>query len=297
MFKLLRGSKFGFQPSVKPAVLRHRNSSVSSFSHSLRQHSNSHNNGKNQLPKLRYFFLIMALGSAAFVGSLQLVGDKKTKGELSEADYEKIKAKRAATAFDPKDTFVVFVLGGPGSGKGTQCDKIINDYNFAHLSAGDLLRAEQRRPGSEYGDLIKSYIKDGKIVPQEITIALLKNAMSEAKAKGVNHFLIDGFPRKMDQALTFEEKVVPSRFTLFFQCPESVMLDRVLKRGKTSGRTDDNVDSMRERFATFVNQSMPVVEYFNTAGKVTTLQCDKSIDEVYATVQETLKAHHVYPSH
>jgi UMP-CMP kinase len=74
---------------------------------------------------------------------------------------------------------IVFVLGAPGSGKGTQCEKIVDKYGFVHLSAGDLLREERNREGSEYGTLIEDYIKNGKIVPVEITCALLENAMNK----------------------------------------------------------------------------------------------------------------------
>lgn len=106
---------------------------------------------------------------------------------------------------------------------------LVRDYGFVHLSAGDLLRAERQRPGSEYGELINSYIKEGLIVPMEITIALLYNAMKASKG---DRFLIDGFPRKMDQALKFEEVVCPSQFTLYFECPEGEMEKRLLKRGE-----------------------------------------------------------------
>lgn len=93
-------------------------------------------------------------------------------------------------------------------GKGTQCARLVEDYSFVHLSAGDLLRAEQNREGSQYGKLIADYIKTGQIVPQEVTIKLLENAMKEAVEKeNKTRFLIDGFPRKMDQALKFEETV------------------------------------------------------------------------------------------
>lgn len=107
-------------------------------------------------------------------------------------------------AFSEDEATVIFVLGGPGSGKGTQCAKLVKDYGFTHLSAGDLLRAEQAREGSKYGQLIADYIKAGDIVPQEVTLALLEQAMRESESK---KFLIDGFPRKMDQALKFEEDV------------------------------------------------------------------------------------------
>ncbi|KAF9987008.1 hypothetical protein BGZ65_005422 [Modicella reniformis] len=177
---------------------------------------------------------------------------------------------------------VIFVLGGPGVGKGTQCANLVRDFGFVHLSAGDLLRIEQERPGSQYGELIKTHIKEGKIVPMEVTIALLENSML---ASGQSRFLIDGFPRKMDQALKFEETVVPSEFTLYFECPEEVMLKRLMKRGETSGRADDNIESIKKRFRTFTETSLPVVEYYNKIGKVHTVSCEDSPEAVYARVK------------
>jgi UMP-CMP kinase len=88
---------------------------------------------------------------------------------------------------------VLFVLGGPGAGKGTQCERLVKDYGFKHLSAGDLLREEQDRPGSQFGELIKTYIKEGQIVPMEVTIQLLENAITATIKEENNHkFLIDG---------------------------------------------------------------------------------------------------------
>ena len=98
---------------------------------------------------------------------------------------------KSTPTFSPDTTSVIFVLGGPGAGKGTQCENIVRDYGFTHLSAGDLLRAEQDREGSEFGDMIKSYIKDGKIVPMEVTVQLLENAIMD-KNEGKGRFLIDG---------------------------------------------------------------------------------------------------------
>src|SRR6186713_3011939 len=92
-------------------------------------------------------------------------------------------AKRSKPAFSPDDVTVLFVLGGPGAGKGTQCANLVRDYGFKHLSAGDLLREEQNRPGSEFGEMIKDYIKQGTIVPMEVTIKLLENAMQDTREK------------------------------------------------------------------------------------------------------------------
>ena len=93
----------------------------------------------------------------------------------------------------------------------------------------------------------------------------------------------------MDQALKFDEDVCPSAFTLFFDCPEEVMRERLLSRGKTSGRSDDNEESITKRFRTFVDTSMPVVEHFRGKDKVETVSAVPGPDEVYAHVQEAMK--------
>jgi UMP-CMP kinase len=192
---------------------------------------------------------------------------------------------------------VIFVLGGPGAGKGTQCANLVRDYGFKHLSAGDLLREEQDRPGSEFGEMIKTYIKEGQIVPMEVTIQLLENAMNaEIEKSGNRKFLIDGFPRKMDQALKFEEVVVPSKFTLFFDCDEETMRERLLNRGKTSGRSDDNEESIKKRFRTFVETSMPVVENFEKEGRVVKVDATKSPEEVYKHVKEQFAKEGLHPA-
>jgi len=103
---------------------------------------------------------------------------------------------------------VIFVLGGPGAGKGTQCTLLAQHYpGLVHLSAGDLLRAERQRPGSQYGDLINTCIAEGRIVPMHITIGLLERAMA---ASGAGRFLIDGFPRDVAQGVEFERRVLVS---------------------------------------------------------------------------------------
>merc|ERR550532_2028564 len=105
---------------------------------------------------------------------------------------------------------VMFVLGGPGAGKGTQCARIVEKYGHVHLSAGDLLRAERASPGSQYGELIEHHITNGTIVPVAITCSLLERAMKES-AK--NEFLIDGFPRNEESLrkrfVTYEEATMP----------------------------------------------------------------------------------------
>lgn len=182
---------------------------------------------------------------------------------------------------------VVFVLGGPGSGKGTQCSNIVRDYGFVHLSAGDLLRAEQQRE-TDNAELIKTFIKEGKIVPVEITVALIKQAIDENMAKGNYYFLVDGFPRNHNNLEGWEKLMSEHSnlsFCLFFDCPEEVMEQRLLNRGLTSGRADDNIDSIKKRFKTFVEETIPVVAEFEKRGKKRAVSATQSPDKVYADVQ------------
>lgn len=192
--------------------------------------------------------------------------------------------------FSQSDVTVLFVLGGPGAGKGTQCARLVSDYGFKHLSAGDLLREEQDRPGSQFGTLIKDCIKNGTIVPMEVTVQLLENAMVEtlAHSPASKKFLIDGFPRKMDQALKFEEVVCPAQLVLFYDCPEAEMERRLMERGKTSGRADDNAESIRKRFHTFVETSMPVVNHYEKEGRVVKVDATPTPEAVYKDTQAKL---------
>lgn len=176
---------------------------------------------------------------------------------------------------------IVFVLGGPGSGKGTQCARIKHRYGFVHLSAGDLLRAEVQR-GSQHGALINSYIAEGKIVPLAVTLGLIRSAM---RGSGACAFLIDGFPRALEQALQFEADIGSAEFVLFFDCPEDTMRSRLLERGKTSGRVDDNEEAIVKRFHTFLQQSMPVVSHYATQGRVRLIDATPGPDAVFASVQ------------
>lgn len=204
----------------------------------------------------------------------------------------------ASPAFDSSKVIVVFVLGGPGAGKGTQCARLVQDFGFCHLSAGDLLRAEQVREGSQYGELIQTCIREGSIVPMEVTIKLLENAMLEALkggksgdgwGEGKGRFLIDGFPRKMDQAIKFEEDVCVASLVLYFSTTEAVMLERLIERGKTSGREDDNEESIKKRFRTYHETTMPVIEHYQKFGKVAEVDSSVSIDEVHKNTVEIVK--------
>ncbi|XP_039928973.1 UMP-CMP kinase [Hirundo rustica] len=184
---------------------------------------------------------------------------------------------------------VVFVLGGPGAGKGTQCARIVEKYGYTHLSAGDLLRDERKRPGSQYGELIENYIKEGEIVPVEITISLLKRAMDQTMAANSqkNKFLIDGFPRNEDNlqgwTKTMDGKADVS-FVLFFDCDNEICIGRCLERGKSSGRSDDNRESLEKRIHTYLQSTKPIIDLYERMGKVRKVDASKSVDEVFEKV-------------
>ncbi|CAL2051705.1 unnamed protein product [Caenorhabditis brenneri] len=184
---------------------------------------------------------------------------------------------------------VVFVLGPPGSGKGTICAQIQENLGYVHLSAGDLLRAERERVGSQFGALIENHIKNGSIVPVEITCSLLENAM--IASKDANGFLIDGFPRNEDNLSGWNKQMggkVNEQFVLFLSCPVDVCIDRCLHRGQ--GRTDDNVDSLKKRVETYNHSTFPIIEHFGKLGMVREVNSERPVAEVYTDVVKVFTA-------
>jgi len=184
---------------------------------------------------------------------------------------------------------VIFVLGGPGSGKGTQCARIAEEFGIVHLSTGDLLRDEINDPTSSVKSVIDQHIADGKLVPISIVIGLLRKAMDAYCGQGKFTFLIDGFPRSQENLSGWEQHVGDGAdvlFCLFFDCPEDVLEKRLLNRGKTSGRADDNLDAIKKRFATFREESMPIVDIFGQMGKLRCISSAPAPDEVYSEVRQ-----------
>ncbi|XP_055853342.1 UMP-CMP kinase-like [Episyrphus balteatus] len=210
---------------------------------------------------------------------------KFTGASRNQIDFPVIKQLTTMSSEKPK---IVFVLGGPGAGKGTQCQRIVDKFGFVHLSAGDLLREERMREGSEVGALIQDYIKNGKIVPVEITCSLIENAM---KNSNKNKFLIDGFPRNQDNLDGWNNKMsdkVDFQFVLFFKCTEDVCIQRCLKRGESSGRADDNLESLKKRIETYVGDSLPIIQHYEKQGKVKTIDASPDADVVFEEVEKVI---------
>lgn len=185
---------------------------------------------------------------------------------------------------------VVFVLGAPGAGKGTQCQKIVDKFGYIHLSAGDLLRAERNTPGSQYGELIENHIRNGTIVPVEITCSLIDKAMKESRS---DKFLIDGFPRNKNNLDGWNKEMGDKArvlFVLFFDCTESACIDRCLKRGEEgSGRSDDNIESLKKRFNTYYNDTMPIIQHYEAVNMVRRVDGTGTPDQVFEAVQKVFE--------
>lgn len=183
---------------------------------------------------------------------------------------------------------VVFVLGGPGAGKGTQCELFTQHHtDWAHLSAGDLLRSE-RQKNTPLASIINEKIAAGQLVPSEVTCALLESGMNEVYEKrGITKFMIDGFPRSQGNVTAWESTMSHHKveFVLFFECPEEVLTGRLLDRGQTSGRNDDTIDVIRKRFTTYQNETSPIVDMYAKQNKVRRIESDKPVKDVYADVE------------
>jgi len=177
--------------------------------------------------------------------------------------------------------------------QGTQCELLSKNLHWSHLSAGDLLRAERQKADSKLADIINSNISAGKIVPSEITVQLIKNAMMELWSQnGQTKFLIDGFPRSEGNVSAWNDVVGDTALVervLFFECPEDILTSRLLERGKTSGRSDDSIDVIRKRFNTYREESMPIIEMYEKKDIVAKIIADRSIDDVYKEVEALLR--------
>jgi UMP-CMP kinase len=201
--------------------------------------------------------------------------------EDSSAKKPLFTPKPSSSTLKPR---VIFVLGGPGAGKGTQCAKLVKEYDFVHLSAGDLLR-EDRAAGGEVAEMIQSYINEGKIVPVKVTVQLIKKAMEKS---GATKFLVDGFPRNYENLNGWTEVMGDSAIVdgvLQYDVAEETLTSRLLKRGETSGRSDDNIESIIKRLRTYNESTVAVIDHFEKLGQVTRIKGSDPIDVVFKNTQ------------
>lgn len=177
----------------------------------------------------------------------------------------------------------LILFGPPGSGKGTQSEKLIAKYGLKHLSTGDLLRSEISQK-TALGLEAKNIMDKGQLVPDEVVIGMISSALeTNAGAKG---FLFDGFPRTSAQAEALDKllelKGTSINTMLAMQVSEEELVSRLLKRGVTSGRSDDNNESViRARIAEYNNKTAAVADYYKRFDKVVTVKGEGNIEEIF----------------
>jgi adenylate kinase len=182
--------------------------------------------------------------------------------------------------------FNLVLFGPPGSGKGTQSDKLVQKYKLVHLSTGNLLREEiaQQTP---LGMEAKNFMDKGQLVPDEVVIGMVDNYFD--KHKGAKGFLFDGFPRTVAQARALDNlldlKMTSISAVVALEVTEEELVKRLLNRGKTSGRSDDtNEEVIRKRYAVYLKETAPVAEHYKKVKKFESVKGEGTVDEIFQAV-------------
>jgi len=177
----------------------------------------------------------------------------------------------------------IIIFGPPGTGKGTMSEKIAEEFGFRHISTGDIIRQNQKDK-TKIGLLADKIVDGGGLLPDHVVNEMIKQEIiDDTKSTG---FIFDGFPRTAGQAKMLDQflnkKGAPIDAVIFLDTPKWVVQERIVNRGKTSGRKDDNKTAFMIRWEAYQNETIPAVEYFRGRGKVIEVDGEKSIDEVYA---------------
>lgn len=185
----------------------------------------------------------------------------------------------------------IILCGAPGAGKGTQSDFIVAKYGLTHISTGDLIRATVAA-GGELGEKLNSFISQGQLVPDAIIIEMLEKHIDQlpADTKGI---IFDGFPRTLPQAEELERlmtaKGQPIVALIDIIVEREELIRRLLFRGQTSGRSDDNLETIEKRLVVYHNQTEPVADYYKQLGKYKSIVAMGSIEENVALMDEVIK--------
>ncbi|KAF4021653.1 hypothetical protein G4228_013173 [Cervus hanglu yarkandensis] len=180
---------------------------------------------------------------------------------------------------DLKKCKIIFIIGGPGSGKGTQCGKLVEKYGFTHLSTGELLRKELSSE-SERSKLIRDIMERGELVPSGIILELLKEAMV-ASLSNTKGFLIDGYPREVKQGEEFGRRIGDPHLVICMDCSADTMTNRLLQRSRSSPQADDNTTTIAKRLETYYRASIPVVAYYETKTQLHKINAEGTPEEVF----------------
>ena len=183
----------------------------------------------------------------------------------------------------------IVIFGAPGSGKGTQSERIVEKYGINHISTGDVLRAEIKN-GTELGKTAKGYIDQGQLIPDELMIDILASVFDSFKdSKGV---IFDGFPRTIAQAKALK-KMLAERgqdvsVMLDLEVPEDELMVRLIKRGKDSGRADDNEETIKKRLHVYHSQTAPLIDWYKNEKKYQHINGLGTMDGIFADICEAV---------
>ncbi|MGL4852707.1 MAG: adenylate kinase [Phocaeicola sp.] len=179
----------------------------------------------------------------------------------------------------------IVIFGAPGSGKGTQSERIVEKFGINHISTGDVLRAEIKN-GTELGKTAQGYISQGQLVPDALIIDILASVLdSFTESKGV---IFDGFPRTIAQAealkAMLQERGQEVSVMLDLEVPEAELMTRLLKRGEISGRADDNEETIKKRLSVYHSQTSPLIEWYKTEGKYQHINGLGTMEGIFAEI-------------
>lgn len=184
----------------------------------------------------------------------------------------------------------IVIFGAPGSGKGTQSDLIIKEYGLEHISTGDVLRKEIKEE-TELGKIAKACIDKGNLVPDSLIVDMLAKVLDSYGSK-INGVIFDGFPRTIAQADTLNQMLTQRGTSVStvvgLEVQDEELIKRIIARGKTSGRSDDNEETARKRLATYYNQTLPLKDYYINEGKYVAIEGEGSIEEIFSNIKKAI---------
>ncbi|WP_420385092.1 adenylate kinase [Roseivirga sp.] len=187
----------------------------------------------------------------------------------------------------------IVLFGPPGAGKGTQSEKIIDTFGLKHISTGDLFR-KHLGEGTELGKKAQSYMDNGKLVPDDVVIGMVEDFLNaNTGAKG---FIFDGFPRTVAQAEALDELLgnhnTQINSMIMLDVPQDELKKRLLERGKTSGRADDqNEEKINVRIQEYLNKTLPVAAFYEEQGKTNKINGVGTIDGIFEEISSAIEAH------
>ena len=187
----------------------------------------------------------------------------------------------------------IVIFGAPGSGKGTQSENLIKHYELFHISTGDVLRDHIKR-GTELGKTAKQYIDQGQLIPDELMIGILAQVIDDNKEAAQNGVIFDGFPRTIPQAEALEtllnERGTSVSAVVGLEVPEQELIDRLVKRGQMSGRSDDHEETIKKRLAVYHNQTSPLQEFYKEKGLYKAIKGTGTIDGIFEDIKAAIDA-------